>query len=138
MRGPLTPDDVEELWAAARTPEQHRRAAAQLAAWAEEVHPEDDEVSPASLLVHAGEQLSGIGDHDAALALFRRAVEAEGHVPPDVRCYLHHGLLAVGDVAGARRLADELRRERPADGDVSCSSVRTTSSPATSARHTAG
>ena len=39
-------------------------------------------------------------------------------MPPDVRGYLHHELLAVGDVAGARRLADELRPERPADGDV--------------------
>jgi hypothetical protein len=57
-----------------------------LAAWAEEFHPEDDDASPASLLANAGEQLSGIGDHDAALGMFR--------------------------------LADELRRERPADGDV--------------------
>ena len=118
MRGPLTQDDVDELYARARTPEQHRAAAAQLASWAGEVHPEDDEVSPASLLVDAGEQLSRIGDHDAALELFRRATVAQGDVLPDVRCYLHHGLLAVGDVAGARRLADELRRERPADGDV--------------------
>ena len=118
MRGPLTQDDVDGLCARARTPEQHRRAAAQLAAWAEEVHPEDDEVSPASLLANAGEKLNRIGDHDAALEVFRHAVGAEGHVPPDVRCYLHHELLAVGDVAGARRLADELRLERPADGDV--------------------
>ena len=118
MRGPLTQDDVDALCTRARTPEQHRAAAAQLAVWAEEVHPEDDEVSPASLLADAGDQLSRIGDHDAALEVFRRAVGAEGHVLPDVRCYLHHGLLDVGDVAGARRLADELRRERPADGDV--------------------
>ena len=117
MRGPLTQDDVDGLCMRARTPEQHRGAAAQLTALAEEVHPED-EVSPASLLANAGEQLNRIGDHDAALEVFRRAVGAEGHVPPDVRCYLHHELLAVGDVTGARRLADELRRERPADGDV--------------------
>jgi predicted Zn-dependent protease len=39
-------------------------------------------------------------------------------VPPDVRCYLHRTLLEIGDVEGARHLADELRREHPADGDV--------------------
>ena len=119
MRGPLTQDDVEALYARARTPDQRRAAAAQLAAWAQEVHPEDDDdVSPASLLTNAGEHLSRIGDHEAALSMFRLAVGAEGHVPPDVRCYLHHGLLDVGDADGARRVADELRREGPADGDV--------------------
>jgi predicted Zn-dependent protease len=118
VRRPLSLDDVDELCARARTPEEHRRVAAQLAAWAEEVRSGDDDVSPASLLANAGEQLSRIGDHDAALEMLHRAVGAEGQVPPDVRCYLHHGLLDVGDVAGARRLADELRRERPADSDV--------------------
>ena len=136
MRGPLSPDDVEELCARARTPEEHRGAAAQLAAWAQEVHPEDDDVSPASLLANAGEQVSRIGNSDAALEMFRRAVAAEGHVPPDVRCYLHHGLLDVGDVAGARRLADELRRERPADGDVYLFSSSYSSTGRSTARRT--
>ena len=137
MRGSLTQDDVDGLCMRARSPEQHRKAAAQLTAWAEDVHPED-EVSPASLLANAGEQLNSIGDHDAALDVFRRAVGAEGHVPPDARCYLRHELLAVGDVAGARRLADELRRERPADGDVYLFVGERYELVATSARHTAG
>ncbi len=50
--------------------------------------------------------------------MFRRAVAAGQHVPPDVRCYLHGGVLGLGDVDAARRIAEEMRRERPADGDV--------------------
>jgi predicted Zn-dependent protease len=119
VRAPLTIDDVEELEFRARTPEARRAAAAQLVAWAKEVHPEDDEeVTPAFLLVQAGEHLGYAGDQEAALDLFRRAVTAEGDVPPDVRCYLHHGLLKVGDVEGARRLADDVRRSKPADPQV--------------------
>jgi hypothetical protein len=118
VRGPLTPDDVEGLYARARTPQQHRAAAAQLGEWAGEVHPDDDDVTPASLLVSAGEHLTTAGDHEAAVALLRRAVAAAGHVPPDVRCYLHSGLLTVGDLDGARRLAEELRHDRSADSDV--------------------
>jgi predicted Zn-dependent protease len=117
VRNPLSQDDLDELYARARTPAERRAAAEQLAAWAEEEHPADD-VSPASLLVSAGEHLSAAGDHDAALDLFRRAASARGQVAPDVRCYLHHGLMEVGDLDGARRVADELRRERPADADV--------------------
>ena len=37
---------------------------------------------------------------------------------PDVRCYLHGGPLRVGDLDAARDVADELRHERPIDGDV--------------------
>lgn len=118
MRGPLTLDDVEELEARARTPEQRRTAAAQLTAWAQEVHPDDEWLTPAVLLVHAGGVLGLAGDHEAALVLFQRAVAAEGHAPPDIRCYLHHGLLKVGDTGGARRLAEEVRRSRPTDPDV--------------------
>jgi predicted Zn-dependent protease len=118
VRKPLSQEDLDELYARARTPAERRAAAGQLATWAEEEHPQDDDVSPASLLVSAGEHLSEAGDHDGAVALFRRAASARGHVPPDVRCYLHHGLMEVGDLDGARRVADELRRERPADADV--------------------
>ena len=95
-----------------------RAAAPPLTDWAKEVHPDDVDITPASLLVSAGEQLSRAGDHPAALDAFRRAVAGGGDVPPDVRCYLHQGLLEVGDVGAARSLADELRRERPAYGDV--------------------
>jgi|SRR5690348_22976 len=47
--------------------------------------------------------------------MFRRAQTAGGEVPPDVRCYLHHGPVETGDLAGARGLAEEVRRSRPAD-----------------------
>ena len=49
---------------------------------------------------------------------FRRAIEAGQYAPPDVRCYLHGGLLRVGDLDAARDLVDELRNERPTDGDL--------------------
>ena len=119
MRGPLSIDDVDELELAAETPRQRRAAAARLVAWSEERHPEDDaEVTPAMLLAHAGEQLTSVGDHEAALDLYRRATRAEGDVVPDVRCHLHHGLIAAGDLDAARRLAEEVRRSGPADVDV--------------------
>ena len=118
VRGPLTSGEVEELHARARTPKRHRAAAEELAAWAEEVHPDDQGVSPASLLVSAGEHLTEVGDLEGAVALFRRAVAAGQHVAPDVRCYLHGGLLRMGDAGAARGIAEELRRERPVDGDV--------------------
>jgi hypothetical protein len=116
--GRMTENDLEELYARARSPEQHRTAAAQLAASAEGEHPLDAGISPAALLVSAGEHLSAAGDQEAAVDLFRRAASSRGHVPPDVRCYLHHGLLGVGDLDAARQVAEELRREGPVDGDV--------------------
>ena len=118
VRRRLTRDDVEELYDRARTPKEHRAAAEKLAAWAEEAHPDDQDVSPASLLVSAGEHLTEAGDLEGAVALFRRAVATGQTVPPDVRCYLHGGLLRLGDAEAARRIAEELRRERPVDGDV--------------------
>lgn len=119
MRKPLDIEDVEELELSARTPEECRTVAEILAGWAAERHPDDDEeVTPAVLLVRAGEQLGFADDPAGALEMFRRAVAAEGEVPPDVRCYLHYGLMQVGDVAGARRLAEEIRRSRPTDLDV--------------------
>lgn len=117
MRGPVTEDDVEQLFDRAASPDEHRAAAGQLVAWAAEPHPEDA-LTPAALLVRAGEHLTAAGDPAGAVVQFRRAVAAGQHVPPDVRCYLHGGLLEAGDVDGARRVADELRRERPVDGDV--------------------
>jgi tetratricopeptide (TPR) repeat protein len=119
VRGPLTIDDVDELELDAGTAEEHRAAAARLVAWSEEPHPEDDaEVTPAMLLARAGELLTTVGDHQAALHLYRRAAQAEGDVVPDVRCHLHHGLIAVGNVDAARRLAEEVRRSAAADADV--------------------
>jgi Flp pilus assembly protein TadD len=118
VRRSLTSDEVEELYSRARTPRQHRAAAEKLAAWAEEAHPDDQGVSPASLLVSAGEHLTEAGDLEGAVGLFRRAVVAGQPVPPDVRCYLHGGLLELGDAGAARRIAEELRHERPVDGDV--------------------
>ncbi|MDP9460025.1 MAG: hypothetical protein M3Q22_07170 [Actinomycetota bacterium] len=117
-RRAVTRDDIDKLYSRAQSAADHRRAAEQLAAWAEETHPHDRDVSPAALLVSAGEHLTAAGDAEGAVVFFRRAVEAGQYVPPDVRCYLHGGLLQAEDVDAARELADELRRERPIDGDV--------------------
>lgn len=119
MRKPLDIDDVEELEFRARTTEEHRTAAGILLEWAAWQHPDDDdEVTPANLLVYAGEQLSMAGDHEEALAVFRRALAAEGEPTLDVRCYVHHELIETGDVDAARRLADEVRRSKPPNPDV--------------------
>jgi tetratricopeptide (TPR) repeat protein len=118
VRRPRTADDIEELYARARTPEERRATAQRLAAWAEEPDPRAGEVTPALLFVSAGEHLTAAGDLREAVVCFGRAVEAGQYVPPDVRCYLHGGLLRVGDLDAARDLADELRHERPTDGDV--------------------
>lgn len=118
VRRPRTADDVEELYARARTPEERRATAERLAAWAEESDPRAGGVPPALLFVSAGEHLTAAGDLRQAVACFRRAAETGQYIPPDVRCYLHGGLLRVGDLDAARALADELRRERPIDGEV--------------------
>ncbi|MGY1709053.1 tetratricopeptide repeat protein [Geodermatophilus sp. SYSU D00758] len=117
MRAALTTDQVEELELGARTPEQRRAASARLEQWAADPQPGDD-LSPAALLVQAGELRGMAGDAEAALALFERAAEAGGEVVPDVRTALHHGLVRVGRLDEARRLAEEVRRSRPRDADV--------------------
>jgi tetratricopeptide (TPR) repeat protein len=117
VRGPVRDDDVENWESSARTPEDHRAAAVTLIAWADEPHPEDD-VAPAQLLSSAAWHLETAGDAEDALVLHRRAVEAPGEVVPDARCYLHGALLESGRVDEARQLADEIRREAPADTDV--------------------
>jgi tetratricopeptide (TPR) repeat protein len=119
VREPLFIDEIEALEFGVRTPEACRALAAQFAAWAAERHPEDDEeVTPALLLVKAGEQFGFAGDPAAAMEQFRRAAAAEGQVEPDVRCYLHHGLMEVGDVVGARAVAEEIRHSKPEDPNV--------------------
>jgi thioredoxin-like negative regulator of GroEL len=92
--------------------------ARQLEAWAEEPRPAGAEVNAAELLVAAAEQLIRISDVHDAVGLLRRAVATGEPVEPDVRCYLHHAFLKAGDVEAARDLAEQVRRERPADGDV--------------------
>ncbi|SDX58028.1 hypothetical protein SAMN05660209_00759 [Geodermatophilus africanus] len=100
----------------AETPEAQRAWAAQLVAWAADRHPEDSpEVTPAALLIEAGETVELLGDHPAALDLYRRAAAAEGTVAPDARCYVHRALVATGELPSARRLAEEVRRSAPAD-----------------------
>lgn len=138
VRRPLTADDIEELYARARTPEERRATARRLAAWAEQPDPQAGEVSPALLFVSAGEHLTAAGDLREAVVCFRRAVEAGQYVPPDVRCYLHGGLLRAGDLDAARDLAGELPTGDRPTATFTCSSARTTSRRATSARRTAG
>jgi hypothetical protein len=118
MRRPRTQDDLEALHHPGQTPDDSRRVAVQLEAWAAEGSRAGDEVTAADLLVAAGEQLVRIGDAHDAVRVLRLAVDTGEPVEPDVRCYLHNALLETGDVDDARTLAEEVRRERPADGDV--------------------
>lgn len=109
-------DTVDSLCFRAETPEQRRRAAEQLIAWAAERHPSDAVgVTPAALLAEAGEMLELLGDHAAALGAYRRAATAEGVVEPNVRCFVHRALVSVGELPAARLLAEEVRRSAPAD-----------------------
>jgi tetratricopeptide (TPR) repeat protein len=117
VRTPVDDDALEELEAAAQTPEDHRGAAARLVAWAEEPHADDD-VPPARLLSAAAWHLETAGDPEQALDLHRRAVTAPGDVVPDARCYLHGALLENGHAAEAEELADVIRRSAPTDTDV--------------------
>ena len=112
VRSPLSFDDIERLEASARSPKAHRRAAATLVAWAQGSNP-DDEVTPADLLSAAGWHLDQAGDTEAALALHRQAVAAEGTTTPDARCTLHAALLEAGRPDEARQVADDLRHARP-------------------------
>lgn len=118
MRGPLTYDDIadRESRAAVAGSDGHRRAAADLQAWAGQVHPGDDaEAGRGQLMVSAAGQLTLAGDHEAALGLLREAVASGDHVFPDARAHLVSGLVDCGLLEEAEKLADTLRRERPAD-----------------------
>jgi tetratricopeptide (TPR) repeat protein len=109
-------DTVDSLCLDAETPEQQRRAAEQLIAWAAERHPADAVgVTPAALLAEAGEILDLLGDHAGALEAYRRAATAEGAVEFDVRCFMHRALVSMGKLPAARLLAEEVRRSAPAD-----------------------
>jgi tetratricopeptide (TPR) repeat protein len=118
VRPPLWFDDVESLEASARTAKQHRTAAERLVGWAEEIHPDDDEVTPAALLCAAAWHLEQAGDRAAGLELYRRALDAPGDNAPDKRVYLHAALMHAGQVDAARALATEVRRSAPADAGV--------------------
>ena len=118
MRRPRTQDDLDGMYRPGQTPDRSRAVARQLEAWATEGTRPGDEVNAAELLVFAAEELTRIGDGQEALRVARLAVETGEAVAPDVRCFLHHALLAVGDVDAARELAGQVRRERPADVDV--------------------
>jgi predicted Zn-dependent protease len=114
VRRPVTFDEVEALEAFAVDDGMHRSAADRLTGWAAEPIP-GDEVPPAALLSAAAWHLDLAGDPEGALALHRRAIAAAGDVPPDARCYLHGALLQAGRPDEARAVADEVRREAPAD-----------------------
>lgn len=111
MRSPITEDDVDELELS--TPD-HRSVADQLVEWGDEPHPRD-ELSPRELLTAAGEQLELAGDPEAAEAVYRRAVVAEGVSELDPRSHLMALLLERGDTEEALVLDTQLRRSRPAD-----------------------
>ncbi len=112
VREPLTYDDLEAT-EGHRSPAGHRTLADSLLDWATVVHP-DDEPSTAELLAEAGWHLDLAGDTDAAIAVFRRAVEAQGRrAVPDPRCSIVAVLLASDRQDEARAAAEEFRRTRP-------------------------
>lgn len=116
MRAPLDSDTVGDPLLRAGTPGESRAVAAWLAAWAAEPHPADPEdLTPAALLVEAGEILELLGDHAAALEMYRRATVAEGRVRSDPRALMHRALVALGELAEAGQLADEVRRTLSTD-----------------------
>jgi tetratricopeptide (TPR) repeat protein len=107
-------DTVGRLGLDAGTPEHQRQFVQQLIAWAAERHPADAvDVTPAALLAEAGQILELLGDHGAALEVYRHAATADGAVEPDVRCFLHRALVSVGELAAARLVAEEVRRSAP-------------------------
>ena len=97
VRNALSFDDVEAI-ERQRTPEAHRSAAAELLAWAEQGHP-DDEVTPADLLSAAAWHLGEAGDTEESLDLHRRAVAIGRTTSIDARCLLHGALLDVSGIA---------------------------------------
>ncbi|MEI4273385.1 hypothetical protein TEK04_16815 [Klenkia sp. LSe6-5] len=115
MRPPLTEDDLEAT-EGHRSPAAHRELADTLLGWATEVHP-DDEVSTAEVLAQAGWHLDLAGETDAALAVFRRSLAADGTVEPDVRCSIVAVLLASDRPDEARAVAEDFRRSRPAPAE---------------------
>ena len=96
VRNALSFDDVEAI-ERQRTPEAHRSAAAELLAWAEQRHP-DDEVTPADLLSAAAWHLGEAGDTEESLDLHRRAVAIGRTTSIDARCLLHGALLDAGQL----------------------------------------
>lgn len=111
MRAPISQDDVDEL---EFDTGDHRAVAAGFVAWAEQPHPEDV-LSPRELLTRAGEELELADDTEAAIALYRRAVHADGEALLDPRAHLVSLLLRREEPEEARALDRELRRSRPSD-----------------------
>lgn len=72
MRGPLDFEHITELEQGARTAAQHLEATEQLCARAGESHPDDEDVTPADLLV-AANHLRRAGDGEGTLLALREA-----------------------------------------------------------------
>lgn len=114
MREPLTVDVLEDKLADAETKglDGHRELAAELLAFAEQ--PDDeDELSPADLLVGVGEQLSLAGEPVEALGYYQRAAECEMPTRPDARAFVVRALLDLDRTEEAEELSEQLRRSRP-------------------------
>lgn len=109
MRAPISEDDVEQLEFAAA---DNRAVAEQLIEWAEQPHP-DDAISARELFTRAGEQLEYADDGDAAVALYRRAIDTDGAAILDPRSHLITLLLQRGEHEEAEAWDRELRRARP-------------------------
>ncbi len=100
------------MWASAGGA-RHQELAARLLAWAAEEPPDEDELSPADLLVGAGEQLALGDDHAGALDAFQAAADRPERTHPDARGFVVRALVDLGRIAEAQDVSEQLRRSRP-------------------------
>jgi hypothetical protein len=112
----ITLDDVDRARESALTADT-LAAAERFRLWATDPHAYalGAGVSRAALLADAGEYFGYAGDHDESVRMFRAAIDDGGPVPISPRVMLVRELFQAGRTGDAFALADELRRERPAD-----------------------
>ncbi|MFC0040856.1 MULTISPECIES: tetratricopeptide repeat protein [Actinomadura] len=111
----VTEDDLDDLEFDTLRTGDHIAAARRLAELAEAV---SGGVSRANVLLRAGEQWQHAGDHEAAAALYRAALEDGGETYGDARAYLADALFKLGRIPEARALVDDIRADAPRDPEV--------------------
>jgi hypothetical protein len=116
MPRPITLDDVDRARESALVGDP-LTAADRFRAWATDTHAYalGAGVSRAALLADAGEYFGYAADHDEAVRMFEAAIADGGPVAISPRVMLVRELFQAGRTEDAFALADELRRERPAD-----------------------
>ncbi|WP_019632036.1 tetratricopeptide repeat protein [Actinomadura atramentaria] len=111
----MTEDDLDDLEFDTLRTGDHISAARRLSELAEAV---SGGVSRANVLLRAGEQWQHAGDHEAAAALYRAALEDGGETYGDPRAYLADALFKLGRDADARALVARIDADAPRDPEV--------------------